>query len=340
MTEFCDADGNWQPMPPWVDFMIRLGYSWPSEERRPRRIAIVSLPSDSAAAGLIALGSLIRDMGNPRANDIDGHYDRLVRYARQYLESCRQCELPNCNPEEKRCGYLKKATGVVRSPRHPRRKHQISDRTDAAQGRLAFDDRTGTYWPNSQYLTDWNIEDEPPVQWVKPEGELAANLYNQLVPNALIHAENLRKTYSGLCLAGRKGGGNATREVCASLRIRNASAEQRLDEVLTIQGWSSSNVSRIAFFNNRTAEFDRIVAPPNLVVADGDASFLNVLDHAGFRTGDVIGVIHRIMDRERLEAVGNKLSALRQWYISDEDMLCTLPAVPRGTSISILRRRT
>lgn len=340
VIEFREADGNWQPMPPWADFMMRFGHCWPSDEHRPRRIAIISLPSDCAAAGLIALGALIRDMGKPRANDIDGHYDRLVRYAQQYLENCRHCELPDCNPEEKRCGFLKKATGVVRSPHHHRRKHRISDRTDAAQGRLAFDDRTGTYWPNSQYLTDWHIEGEPPAQWAKPEGQLEDNLYRQLVPNALFHLENLRKTYSGLCLAGRTGGGNATREVCASVRIRDGSVEQKLDELLTIKGWSSGNVSRIAFFNNRTAEFDRIVAPPNLVVADGDASFLNVLDHAEFRTGDVIGVIHRIIERDRLEAVGNKLASLRLWYVPDEDMLSELPAVPKGTSISILRRRT
>jgi hypothetical protein len=189
-------------------------------------------------------------------------------------------------------------------------------------------------------LTDWHIEGEPPVQWVKPDGELVESLYRQLVPNAPFHVENLRKTYSGLCLAGRIGGGNATREVCASLSIRHGSVEQKLDELLTIHNWSSVNVSRITFFNNRTAEFDRIVASPNLVVADGDASFLNVLDHARFRTGDVIGVIHRIMARDRLEAVGNKLASLRQWYVPDEEMLSALPSVPRGASISILRRRT
>jgi len=40
-----------------------------------------------------------------------------------------------------------------------------------------------------------------------------------------------------------------------------------------------------------------------------------------------------------LEALGNKMSDLRQWYVQDEDMLLGLPEVPRGMSISILRRR-
>jgi hypothetical protein len=85
---------------------------------------------------------------------------------------------------------------------------------------------------------------------------------------------------------------------------------------------------------------DRHVEAPHLIVADGDTSFLNIIDHPRFCNGDIVGVIHRVIERERLEALGNKMSSKRQWYIQDEDMLCGLPEVPRGISISILKRRS
>jgi hypothetical protein len=199
--------------------------------------------------------------------------------------------------------------------------------------------KTVTYLPNPQYATNYYIDGEPPPRWDTPEGALPGEVFRQMVSDCQIHADNLRRSNSRLCLAGRASGGSATREVCASVRFRYAFAEHGLDELLTIFGWSAGNISRVAFFNTRTGALDRNLATPNLIVADGDDSFLCVIDHVGFRTGDVVGVIHRVMERDRLEAVGNKMSALRQWYVTDEDMMCGLPAVPRGTSISILKRR-
>jgi hypothetical protein len=49
-------------------------------------------------------------------------------------------------------------------------------------------------------------------------------------------------------------------------------------------------------------------------------------------------VVHRTLARDQLEELGEKMVALRQWYAQDEDMLCGLPAVPNGISISIVRR--
>jgi hypothetical protein len=40
----------------WAHYLIRLGNSWPHPDPGKRRIALVSMPCDSAAAALIALG--------------------------------------------------------------------------------------------------------------------------------------------------------------------------------------------------------------------------------------------------------------------------------------------
>lgn len=336
---FSEANREWPSIPHWAEFLIRLGCDWPRGVAENRRIALVSMPCDSAAAGLVALGAMIRDLSDPHANDVDGHYNRLLQYARQYLESCRDCELTACDPPVKRCGHLKEVTGVVRSPRFPNRPHKVSDKTDVSQRRLAFDYRKGTYWPNPEYLIDWHVDGEPPPQWNTAEGELEAHRYQPFVHSARFHSDNLRKSYSGLCLAGRTGGGNASKEVCASVRFRDGTEEHGLEELLTIHEWSDCNISRVAFFNARTGQFDRNVVAPRLVVADGDTSFLKVAGQTEFHRSDIVGVIHRTVERDRLEALGNKMSDLRQWYVQDEDMLLGLPEVPRGMSISILGRR-
>jgi hypothetical protein len=111
-----------------------------------------------------------------------------------------------------------------------------------------------------------------------------------------------------------------------------------LPELLTIHGWSNRNVSRVTFFNSLTERLDRVQAAPALVIADGDGSFLKVLARPEFRQSDVIGVIHRTMERDKLEAVGNKMLHFAQWYAQDAAFLHQIPALPRGITLSVIRR--
>jgi hypothetical protein len=76
-----------------------------------------------------------------------------------------------------------------------------------------------------------------------------------------------------------------------------------------------------------------------VVIADGDTAFLRVLDVPDFRTCDILGVIQKTIDRGSLEAVGVKLADLAQWYAADDERTENLGAVPRGVTISSLRRR-
>jgi hypothetical protein len=116
--------------------------------------------------------------------------------------------------------------------------------------------------------------------------------------------------------------------------------ELSLSEILTIHGWTSSeSPSRVTFYNPRTKELDRYVCAPTVVVADGDTSFLQVVGSKRFQQSDVIGVVHRTLERDRLENVGNKMLDLLQWYVEDHEQAERLRALPSGITVSIVKRR-
>jgi hypothetical protein len=304
------------------------------------------MPCDSAAAGLIALGAMIRDLANPRANVIDGHYDALLRHARQYLGSCRDCGVEPCDPAFKRCGHLREAQGKLRSPLR-RGIVTVSDRTDIKEGKLAWEYRaggkqkgTGTQWPTPEYAVNWHVDGEPPSQSPASDGVLSEGLYGEIVPGTDIIADNLRRSYSGLCLAGRAAGETVSRNICESIRLLIGEEEHGLADMLTVHGWSKKGtVSRVSFFNTRTGALDRHSTVPSLVIADGDIAFLKINGRDEFQHSDIVGVISRVTDRDSLEAIGNKMLGLRQWYEPNSDLFERFPQAPRGISVSILRRR-
>jgi hypothetical protein len=150
--------------------------------------------------------------------------------------------------------------------------------------------------------------------------------------------DNLKVSFSGLCLAGRAAGESVTRERCSSIRFRFNEVERNLVDLLTIHGWSSgSEVSRMSFFNIRTGRFDRHSCSPTVVVCDGIEGILETLERREFQRADVIGVLNRTVERSRLELLGNRMSELRQWYDTDEVFASNPP--PPGIRVSALRRR-
>ena len=296
------------------------------------------MPCDSAGAGLVALGWMIQDMASPKANDVDGHYDALRRYALQYLKACRVCDMC-CNPQSKRCGYTLQATGRIRHTGG--QIYTVSERSELIAGNIWFLRKGVNQWLNPRYATEWQIDGEPTPQLVSSAGALPLQIYTSIVSGAAIVPDNLRKSFSGLCLAGRAAGQAASRDAFSSIRFRVGDAVYSLPELLAVYRWNrDSDVSRITFFNARTEQIDRSGYAPALVVADGEASFLKVLDRPEFQRSDVIGVIHRAIDRENLEQVGNRILGLYQWYAEDVELMNQLPEIPKGISAAILRRRS
>ena len=340
---FSEERDLWEKMPEWASFLLKLGFSWPRGNGDSRRIALVSMPCDSAAAGLITLGAMVRDLTIAESNDVDGHYEKLLQYASQYLKSCRQCDIV-CDPVLKNCGYIKRASGKLRSTQL-RGTVEISDQTDFEKREIKWivrDGRSNHFieTPTPAYAKTYFLEDESPVQWNQFGCELSAKIYEKLFNNCKLLPENLISSFSGLCLAGRVSGEGFTREVYSSVRFKlpDELREYSLDRLLTVHEWSDGEVSRVAFYNPRTDLMDRHATYPRLVVADGAAAFLKVRNKDIFQNSDIIGVYDRCISREDLEALRESIAA-NQWYETDEDQLLALPTNPVGIGIRIIKKK-
>lgn len=315
--EFSEAHNPWRTIPDWASFLIEFGFAWLAQPRDSRRIALISMPSDSAAAGLVTLGAMRRCLELDDANDTSSHYEKLLALAK-------------ARPD-----------GVTL--RHNKR-----------NGVFAFDglDHEGVPWvrqlksksgfriniPRSSAL-NWRIDGEPPVVLVPGQQVPNAQLYSHLVTRGgEIRSSNLSESSSQVCLAGRGTGEVPTKGSMEAIRFREDGAEADLSQLLTVQSWMPGTISRVMFYNSRTEAFDRQSGKPQVVIADGDTSFLKVIDGTDFQESDVVGVVHRTMERDRLEAVGTKVENLRQWYNQDGAVLDGLPERPRGIGISVLRR--
>ena len=334
---FSEFQGEWRPAPKWVEFLVRFGYGWRDQESNQRRIAVVSMPCDSPAAGLIVLGALVRDLGRTEATNLTGHYHALLQYASQYLRACAICDV-RCRPELKRCGYVAEASGLLR---HSQRKgpFQITAIKDSGALGIVTRHDGGTWQFTPKSAVNLRIDGDPLPKLINGEGALPASAYEQIIDGAQIVSQNVRESFSGLCFAGRATGKSATHAACASIRFKCEGLEYGLPELLAVHGWSSSNrVSRVNFFNSRTEEIDRPGPETALVVADGDASFLKVIDLPQFQRSDVIGVINRSVDRERSETVGNRLVGLRQWFVEDPEVNRGRLGVPAGIRLLQLKK--
>ena len=337
---FAEFDGEWQSIPEWVNFLIRFGYHWGESENSNRRIAILSMPCSSPAAGLIALGALIRDLGRLDANDMGSHNDSLLCYARQYLDYCLKCKLKDCDPIIRGCGFDSKSNGLIRSVRLKNHIYLVSEKTDFGERKLVlFDKRnpSATIEPNPEYTINFYFDGQPPAVSSSGKTGLQKSAYQGLIEEAEIHLDNLRKSYSGLVLAGRAKGCRDTRDAYEGVLFCNDTESHSLAELLAVHDWTDSEVSRTAFFNVRTEDPDHTVLQPKLVVADGDASFLKSIDT--FKKSDIIGVIDKSQERDKLEAIGQKLAALKNWYQYDSESQERLPDPVPGISVAILKKQ-
>jgi hypothetical protein len=314
--EFTEAQTSWRSIPIWASFLIEFGYVWLDLSRKTRMIAVVSMPSDSAAAGLVTLGVMRKYLELDDANDTRSHYEKLLALSRKPTDG-------------------------------------LTLRCISRKGIFIFDgiDQYGFLWvkklrssskerfvilPSS--ALNWRVSGEAPVNLINGQKVPNSKFYSLLVKNGgSIIASNLSASHSKVCLAGRGVGETATKSLMINICFRISGAKTDLSQLLTVQSWLPNTISRVLFYNSRTEQFDRHAGMPQVVIADGDTSFLKVIDAAEFCNSDVIGIVHRTMERDRLEAIGTKLESLRQWY--DHAVVCGLPQSPRGVGILVLKRR-
>jgi hypothetical protein len=130
----------------------------------------------------------------------------------------------------------------------------------------------------------------------------------------------------------------ASKEMCDLFSFNDQNVTYSLSQLLGIQDWNADQVSRVNYFNTRTNKFDRNIGMPTLVVADGDLSFHRVFDHSDFTSCDIIGVIPRTMESDRLESLGIKMQP-SLWYEPDCESINEIADLPSGISITVLKRR-
>jgi hypothetical protein len=341
---FREADASWEATPQWVQFLIECGYKWPGEPPGSNRITIISMPCDSAAAGILALGLLVRDLCNPDAGLKRSHFDYLLAYARQYLDRCRHCNLEICDPTVRRCGYLKRATGVLLCPKEPNVKFHISPESRIEERRLVWEYKKRKASPVTQKVRpdlalEWHVEGEPPA-FRSPAAEgLSAAPYRGLIPDADIKVANLQESWAGLCLAVRPSQGAGARRRFNQVRFAIGCVEYSLDDLLAIHSWSvRSRVSRTVLFDSRKKAFDRPVAGSATVVADGAQCLLRILSTSAFQLSSIIAVIDRTASPDLLDSLGNRLQGLLQWYVADAEFHAGQDKVPKGIAIQSIKR--
>lgn len=320
-------------LPPWVQWLIELGQYWQQTVRR--RIALISMPCDSPAAGLVALGALIGDIADPRASDVEGHFAALIRYARQYLDACQSCTT-RCRPAERRCGYASEATGKLRHI-SGRLLGPVLHYQEGANPVIRLNVGTGTAQLFPAAGQSYYVHHAPPI--VAPAGQaLDSAPYMALARGMHLDPTNLARTFSGTCFAGRAAGESSTRDWYDAVRFSHGGVGYALSDLLTLRGWGARGVSRMRFFNTRTGQFDRDSSFTRLVIADGHAALERVLSTREFDHSDVIAVVQRTSPDDLSRALGERLSAFRQWYTADDTSLVPGRAAPRGVAVQVLRQ--
>jgi hypothetical protein len=323
---FSEADAPWQPVPSWAAYLITCGFAW-AEGHERRRIGIISMPCESAGAGLVALGAIRYRLTLADANDASSHFERIERLAARHdaetglrHQSMKgRFRLEGKDPRGLVWARLEQKGGGAGKSAH------------SGPPRIAI---------HSGNAGEWRLEGEAPAETVRGAGLPHRRFYEELVEAAAAPLEsNLARSDSATCLAGRVAGESVSRAAFCGIRFECQNSIVDLAGLLTVHRWSPETVSRVTFFNSRTRRLDRNTESTRLVVADGDSAFLRAVDAPEFKQSDVVGIIHRAVERDRLESIGTKLAGLSQWYVPDAKMLDLIAPAPLGITVSVLQRR-
>jgi len=327
-----DAGQTWREMPPWVRYFLDLGHKWPRRISGPgRTIRIISMPIKTPAAGLLAMGAVAADLKDPAANDKDRHYDSLLGYARQFLHACKTCKF-RCRPDLRKCGYSHESTGILRHKDRPRSKLYVSSHTDFAAKVLRLASKSdGSGALTTIEAAEWThtyYEDEGvPLLLGRSAGTMPVEAITGLFPDANFCSNNLTVSYSSLCLAGGAAGQTAMQGELAAFQF-GARDHKSLAAILPINGWDdgSTELSRLVYFNTRgRGTFAQAINNPNLVIADGMDALTSVLSEKKLKGADVIAVVTRIHERDKMEEFGALLEGQAQWYERHDHGSTTVP---------------
>jgi hypothetical protein len=310
---FSEGDGHWSAVPSWAGWFLRFGYFW-SVESGKRRICVLSTPCDSPAAGLIALGLMRRRLEEPDARDLALHLSRLRDL---YVRARERTILRRVNNRKRFCFSKADADGTLWA-------HIVGDTSQ--RFRIV-----------EEFAFDWHVDGEPPVQITRGAPMTPTPILHSLFYYAgPVLPENLARTDSAICLAGRAAGESQTQEALFAVQFQQDGETSSLGSLLTIHGWHDGRVSRMAFYNTRTRELDRAGRLPLVVCADGVASCARVLADTHFAGSDLIAAVPRTSDPEQIEAVAQQLASLSQWYTPEDSTIPGVGDAPSSVTVVTL----
>lgn len=300
-------------VPAWADWFLELGLNFPDRETETKRsIVLITTPCDTPAAGLIALGVVLRDLAREAATDEAGNTAAIRSWARQYLEHCRSC-LHKCRPPVARCGYATEASGVIHAP--PRRgrqratKLQVDSFSDEALVLIDSHGCRNFYSPTDSRYMSLRPDGWPLAATPENRPRIADHSFAQLKPTWSPVALNLQRSYSGACLVGRRAGRDATREVLDAAGFILAGQQYPLSKMLTLADWGDDSVSRLRYVNTRggACHFDRTGPNPEIAIVDGAAEFAVALGCPQLRESTMIAVVSRDSAQDNLELAAQSL---------------------------------
>ena len=306
---------EWTDLPRWATFLIKAGGLLASHSDGMRRIGLISMPCETVAAGLIALGAIGKHLRIPGANDRAVHLNRIRQLANQQGNTEGILDLRN--PRGRKRGPYK-----VEGEYGPNLLWAVLQSDPTVRVTISLE--------TSRY---WKFQDETAVQLI--DGRLLAygDIYAALpsLPEALI-PEGLSTSDSSVCLSGKTMGGRATYDSYNAIRIKTTDGVPcSLAQLLTVHPWSDTQVSRIAYFNPRMKTIDRMKHAVRLVIADGADSFLSAVSE--FPTSSILGTYDRSADHDVLDQLGNKIQELTQWYKGDSELLEGLGEIPPSIGV-------
>lgn len=314
MLQVSENKYTWLPMPQWVRFLLDYGYYWPPHDPNKRKITFISMPCDSIAAGLITLGNMRRLLEETDANDMNCHFQKILSTQNSLYKGKEanyrftgKKSIENINGEKIFCYWVKNSKKGAREVIH------------------------------SQNAFLWNISGEPPVQIQTGERIENISFYNELFESGVIHTNNLSKSYSSLCLAGRIHGKQETWSMMKNFRFKTSlDLVTSLDTLLTVFDWNKSHISRVLFYNSRTDLFDRTPLALKLIVADGFDALNRLFSKEEAKGSDIICVFNRLQERYKLTNISEFIHSLLERF--ERKTLFSAPP-PRGILTLTLERR-
>lgn len=330
-------------VPAWAASALSLGYRWRQNGGDARRIGLLSMPCESEAAGLIALGALRSDLERATANHVDTHFDLLLRACRERVAALRSGGEPSGqsswdvrNVVEDTCWRFAADNDspdkiVLEDSRH---------RLHVKRGGKLIPNPNG---PCRRYITresahGWQLHNLPLPQVTAGGLALERSVYSALPGcNGPILEDNLRRSYDGLVLVGQ-GAARDTTYMHKLYAVGFVSDERRLPlgELLTLHHVERKYIRRLRFVNERAQDDSGHEAW--LVVADGIPALLAA--ERLFPASDIIGVCNREAATDTIDQLRDRLNGIIRYYSDMGTDSCLPGALPEGVLLRVLQRRT